>query len=396
VAERTGRITDEALERLSRRIGVPMRIRQRPHVEVATSDAMRHFAHGYGDDNPLYCDPSYGEATAWGGQIAPPLFPLCTGTPTPVQWTPEQADAMAGGDPLAGVGQYLRGERWQLFAPVCPGQRLERTEMLWHLEPTESEFGGGRAVVVTNRVVYRCGGEPVAVRDLEFLYAERTASATAAKYADVPEPNYTDDDLAAIDALYEAEVRRGREDRLASSVRVGDGLGRLAKGPLTVTELIAYHMGLGWGVYGGGASRLAYLNRRRVPKLYVRDRMGVPDTVQRCHWDSEQARALGHPRGFDYGAMRTNWMVHLVTNWMGDHGFLVVLESRILRFNYLGDAHVIEGRVAAVRSEQGEVDVEVRGTNQRGELTCRMAATVRLPTAPGALPPLPAPPRELA
>ena len=43
-----------------------------PWCHEATRDNIRHYAHGIGDDNPLWCDPSYGAATRWGGVIAPP------------------------------------------------------------------------------------------------------------------------------------------------------------------------------------------------------------------------------------------------------------------------------------------------------------------------------------
>jgi len=42
-------------------------------------DAIRHFAMGLGDDNPLWHDRDYAASTKWGGLIAPPTF-LCTAT----------------------------------------------------------------------------------------------------------------------------------------------------------------------------------------------------------------------------------------------------------------------------------------------------------------------------
>ena len=64
--------------RRSSGIGVPLRISP-AHITEVTPDATRHFAYGYGDDNPLYCDPEYGKDTRWGGLIAPPNFTYCMG-----------------------------------------------------------------------------------------------------------------------------------------------------------------------------------------------------------------------------------------------------------------------------------------------------------------------------
>ena len=43
-----------------------------PHYRVLTSDTFRHVAEAYGDDNPLWCDPSYATQTRWNGPLAPP------------------------------------------------------------------------------------------------------------------------------------------------------------------------------------------------------------------------------------------------------------------------------------------------------------------------------------
>ena len=91
---------------------------------------------------------------------------------------------------------------------------------------------------------------------------------------------------------------------------------------------------------------------------------------------------MGHPAAYDYGVMRTNWMVHLVTDWMGDDAWLVTQSSQIRKFNYIGDTHIITGEVVAKREEDGRclVDIEMRGTNQRDTVTCPGTATVALPS----------------
>ena len=40
----------------------------------ATADAIRHFALGRGDDNPLYCDKQYATNSRFGDLIAPNTF----------------------------------------------------------------------------------------------------------------------------------------------------------------------------------------------------------------------------------------------------------------------------------------------------------------------------------
>jgi hypothetical protein len=75
-------------------------------------------------------------------------------------------------------------------------------------------------------------------------------------------------------------------------------------------------------------------------------------------------------------------MGHLLTNWMGDDGFLKKMYVELRRFNVVGDTTWCRGQITAKRDEGGEklVDMEVWGENQRQEVTMRGTATVRLPS----------------
>ena len=69
-------ITDEGIDSLRRRIGVKIEDTIEPWCYEATRDNIRHYAHGIGDDNPLWCDPAYAKKTRFGDVIAPPSFIL--------------------------------------------------------------------------------------------------------------------------------------------------------------------------------------------------------------------------------------------------------------------------------------------------------------------------------
>ncbi|MEM7140657.1 MAG: MaoC family dehydratase N-terminal domain-containing protein [Actinomycetota bacterium] len=376
-------LDESTIGALQARVGIPRRSKGGPgHIDVVTSDSFRHFARAYGDDNPLYSDPAHAAASVWSGSIGPPLFVAIAGRSAPVAWTDEQTAAMAGGDPLAGMGQVLCGDRWILLRPIRPGAEIRRTQCLDAAELRSSTFGGGAGALVSHRVEMRVDGELVGLRFLDFWHTERSGSREAGVNRTVARAPYSAADLAELDRLYESETVRGRTPRTIDGVEVGEQLGPIAKGPLTLTEMFGYQGVIGFGSLGGGASKLAYKNRRRVPKLYDTNSLGIPDTAQRCHWDAEGAQDLGHPAPYDYGQMRASWMVHLLTNWMGDGGWLWRLSTSIEKFNYVGDSHRISGRVTATRPDRNQVDVEVEGTNQRGEITCRATATVVLPARP--------------
>jgi acyl dehydratase len=378
-----GRITDEAIEAYRRRLGIPVRTRVRPHNEVATRDSIRHFAHGIGDDNPLYCDEAYATAGPWGGIIAPPMFAMSMGIPAEVEWTDAQREAMSGGDPLAGVGQYLCGERWLFARPIRPGLSFVKSTALQSVEKKKSEFGGGRGALLSHRHVHRTAdGTPYVVNDRDFYHAERDATAKAGKYRDIERTVYTPQAIAEIDAAYAAEEVRGAEPRYFEEVTIGDTLGPMVKGPMTVTDIISYHIGWGWGMFGVGALKLAHRNRTRIPKFYPVNEYGVPDPAQRCHWDDTWAQELGQPMAYDYASMRMNWFANLATNWIGDAGWLWRFSGATTKFNYVGDTHWLTGRVTALRETDrtAEADIAMEGVNQRGAVTCTAEVTVLLPT----------------
>ena len=72
------KITDRDLEDLQNRIGVKIEKMPEPWCYEATRDNIRHYAHGIGDDNPLWCDPNYASKSRFGGLIALPSFLFST------------------------------------------------------------------------------------------------------------------------------------------------------------------------------------------------------------------------------------------------------------------------------------------------------------------------------
>lgn len=155
------------------------------------------------------------------------------------------------------------------------------------------------------------------------------------------------------------------------------------KGPLTVTDMICWHAGMGMGLYRVAPLRLGYENRRRIPRFYHRDELNIPDVMQRVHWDPAFARKAGNVTTFDYGRMRETWLIHLCSDWMGDDGWLWSLDCEFRHFNYVGDTHWMRGQVTRKYLADGErpaVDVELRGENQRDEVTTPARATMLLPS----------------
>ena len=122
-------ITDEGVARLRQRIGVARPHSAPPRYLSPNEDAFRHVALAYGDDNPLWCDPSYGPTTRWGSAIASPH--------------------LVGGDTLIGEDEVTRLEgetpRAHEGRPARRGARLLFGLAPRVVEPAASRTPGSRA-----------------------------------------------------------------------------------------------------------------------------------------------------------------------------------------------------------------------------------------------------------
>lgn len=394
----SARITNADISRARSQIGIPTPSRNPPYNPVPDASSISHFAFGCGDDNPLWHDPRYAARTRWAGVIAPPLYVITAGrNVTPPFATEELRQRFRG--LFRGVGKYFSGSEWEWHLPIRPGTPLFHSGLTTvAVDVRPSSFSGGRSVRERLRTVYATSdGLPVATCHETLISAERGGSRQTGKHAAITRQTYTAEDIARIDADYAAERRRGAEPRFWEDVEVGDDLGHVTKGPMTVVDIIAMHMAMGFGVYGFGPLRYAWKTRRRMPAFYVPDEYGVPDVVQRLHWDPVRAAAVGLPAPYDYGQMRIAWLIHLITNWMGDSAWLHRLKTKVSDFNYLGDTHWCRGTVVDKRRESGQhlVEVKVEATNQRGTVTTSGAATILLPSREHGLPLLPQAPDEI-
>ncbi|MEY2570596.1 MAG: hypothetical protein QOE63_946, partial [Acidimicrobiaceae bacterium] len=342
-----GQITDEGVARLRATIGVAQPHPQPPHYLRPNEDAFRIVAECYGDDNPLWADPDYAAKTRWDGPIAPPAL---AGGDTligedEVTELDDDTKALLKGDPLRGVHAFYASSAREWWAPLRPGKRVFRRNALVGALDKTSEFAE-RAVHEWTAQVFRDeDGTVIAGQYRNMIRTERTKAREKKKYDAITIDPYTPDQLAEIDAQYASEGPRGAEQRWWEDVEEGDEVGPLVKGPLTVTDMVCWHVGMGMGLYGVKPLRLGFQNRQRVPRFYPPNELNVPDVQQRVHWDPEQARRAGNPSTFDYGRMRETWLIHLCTDWMGDDAWLWKLDCEFRLFNYVGDTQWVRGRV---------------------------------------------------
>jgi acyl dehydratase len=364
-------ISPEALEAVRRRVGV-----EYPAVawnEVATRDAIRHFAEGTGDPNPLWSDPDYAAASPHGGIIAPPTFLHVFSS----------AGATISGPGLPGVFALYAGDEFEFVRPVREGERIVGRHRILELQERRSQWATTGLHQLLETAYYDAEGELVGRLVNRLVRAGRSQARAKSKTDSAWEPyRYSKSEMGEIGESYEAEERRGGVPRYVDSVSEGDSLGHVTKGPLTVTDMVTWMMG--WGGPLCKAHAIAWQFFRKHPGAAIIDpTTNIPDLAEAAHWDLAFAQRSGVKAMYDIGFQRVAWFSHLVTNWMGDHGELRWLKVDLKKPNYVGDCTWIRGEVERVApDDSGTAVVHCRmwADNQRGDRHAVGSAQVVLPT----------------
>ncbi|MFC1945847.1 MaoC family dehydratase N-terminal domain-containing protein [Chloroflexota bacterium] len=359
------KITEEGLAKMRSWIGKPGRLRYGRNT-TAGIDNIRHWTQGYGDDNPLWSDEDYAKKTKWGTIIAPPGFEQTYG------------QVEVGG--LPGVHALYTGDEWEFFQPIRVDDKITFSGGLIRVNELPSKLAG-RTIEHVAETIYTNQDKQVVTRRHHIVRRfERKAAQKSGKYSGVTRRIYTPAEIEAIDADYDKEERRGATPRYWEDVNPGDSLGHVVKGPLTLTDIVAYYMGQRPSAHVW-AHKLFLQYRREHPRAATLDKFGIPGPIERVHYDDSMATDAGVGASYDFGDQRIVWTVHLLTNWMGDAGFLRKLGVQIRRPNYIGDTSWFRGKVIEKEIKDGLhlVHCEMWGESQRAQHT-KATATIELPS----------------
>lgn len=367
------KITESGLDDLRQRIGVKIENTAEPWCYEATRDNIRHYAHGIGDDNPLWCDPDYAAKSHYGGIVALPSFLFSTS---------RIVSGYVGG--LPGVHAMWSGADWTWHKAVRRNDEIRTESYLKDLIEHQTRFAGRAVQQIYHVDFFNQEGDKVAEADSWCFRTERDqAREHGTKYKEVRARGprrYSDEELAEAYKLYRNEEIRGGVPRYWEDVKEGEELPVMFKGPMTVTGFIAYAQG--WGGLYIRANKLAWKLIDAHPGVGIKNRFGIPDVPERVHWEEDFALEVGAPGAYDYGPERTSWMTHQLTNWMGDTGFLHKTHCQVRRHNPEGDMLFIHGKVKRKFVENGKHMVEIaqEARNQDDEVSAIGSGIVILPS----------------
>ena len=356
-----------ALEEARSLIGVDLRRTGQTWNTEASPDSVRHFCWGLGDENPLFCEPAYGAASRWKSALAPGCF-LYT------------IDTTVVAPKLRGIQWLYGGTDWEWYLPIR--HRDSFTVRARLLNAVEKQGGKASSFIIqTGEVLYTNQDGKLVCRALGSTARTPRAKAKGGlKYEARETHRYTAQELEHIAHAIETEELRGAKPRFWEEVEVGGMVQPMLKGPLNITDMICWYSG---GGHSYQSHRRAHMQRKRHPAdAYVNPETGAQDSAARGHAEAKMAREVGMPGGYDVGPQRISWIGQLMSNWIGDEGFLRRLNVSVRRPNIFGDVSWCRAKVADKRVEEGAhlVDLEVFVENQLNEITAKGTALVELPS----------------
>ncbi len=368
-------ITDEMIASMQTKVGANLRIDHSVNNELASRIAVTKFAGGIGDINPLWTDPEHASASPYRAPVAPPSFIIGCFSGIQFGWP--------------GLGSFHSESTLTLHQPVYWGDVVDSGCVYTGFDgPSASSFAG-RTVTDKFRNSYTNQlGALIATIDWKVINFERGAAKAKAGTSEAkPQPTlphpWAEDEIVAIEAQVLAERPRGAEPRYWDDVTEGQELEVVTKGPIGLTDEIAFVAGGGTPIPRLKAHAAALHDYAAHPAWAFRDPItGAKEPIYSVHYNYQAARAMSVAFQYDVGFQRQCWQLHHLTHWAGDHSWIRSARSEYRKFVYLSDVVRLTGTVTGKRvDDDGEhvVDIKTSAVNQRGETVMPGTAVIALP-----------------
>ncbi len=370
-----GKFSEEMLTKMRALCGTELRTESAINNEYATRLAILRFAEGIGDDNPLWTDAEYAARSPYGMLVAPPSFIFACLASVQVGW--------------AGLGGFHAETTLTFERTIRVGDKITARVFFDGFEgPIESNFGGRRIKDYVRQEYRNQDDTLIATFVCSRMRFERSEmqKRAASRTIQIPHP-WTEEEIASIEQQVLAETRRGATPRYWDDVNVGDEIDVITKGPIGLTDEIAFVAAGAAPIPRVAAHRVSLKRYHKHPRWAFRDpTTHALEPVYSVHYNDYAARLQGAQAAYDVGIQRTCWGVHALTDWMGDSGFVKSVWQQYRSHVYLSDVVRLGGRVDA-KEIDADGDHVVRLTtwanNQRGQNVMPGTAVVVLPQRSG-------------
>jgi acyl dehydratase len=374
-------ITDEMITAMAAKAGSVLRIDHSVNNELASRIAVTKFAGGIGDINPLWTDQEHARRSPYAAPVAPPSFVIGCFSGIQFGWP--------------GLGSFHSQSHVTFERPVYWGDTVNATCVYEGFDgPSPSSFAGRAVTDKFCNTYANQHGEQIATIRWQVInfergqaQARRGAAAGEAKSGPagpvLPHP-WTEDVVAAIEARVLAERPRGAQPRYWEDTAPGQALDVVTKGPIGLTDEIAFVAGGGTPIPRLKAHAAALHDYRAHPAWAFRDPVtGASEPIYSVHYNLQAARAMSVAFQYDVGFQRLCWQIHHLTHWAGDHAWIKETQSQYRKFVYLSDVVELRGTVTGLRiDDAGDhvADIATVAVNQRGETVMPGQAVIALPS----------------
>ncbi len=371
----TGKFTDEMLASMRDLIGTELRTEASINNEYATRLAILRFAEGIGDDNPLWTDQEYAASGPFGEIVAPPSFIFACLGGIQVGWP--------------GLGGFHAETDITFHGPIRVGDKITARVFFDGFDgPDASSFAGRRIKDYLRQEYWNQDDELVASFICSRIRFERTEAQARRESREIELPHpWTEEELGQIEHDVLAEKPRGAQPRYWEDVAVGDEINTITKGPIGLTDEIAFIAAGAAPIPRLSAHGIALRRYRKHPRWAYRDPVtSALEPVYSVHYNDYAAKLQGAQLAYDVGIQRTCWQIHSLTNWAGDAGAVKAIHGQYRAHVYLSDVIRLSGRVVAKETDDdGDhvVRLETWARNQRGQNVMPGSAVVALPGLDG-------------
>ena len=384
---------------------------------ILTEKVAKAYAVHIGDDNPLYTDPEYAKNGPYGCLTTPGTAMIMARTP---MWHgPEELwRDRPGGIPFA---NFHSGTAWEFYDVLRVGTGLRTTSKA--TEVIEKPGAQGNLFFLITDVFYRdmrgdllgkCYGTLIMI-PREEMGTGRAMSVERLGERMMYERQagkYNEEKVEELFDLIEKAQPRGKDILYWEDVKEGDKLPTFVVPPWSdqdwsVTGFIRNGAARSYAFEAGYKARRHKLLPGFAGNPYTHPVTRWPWAHGEEHGDPLLAAYRGQALPFDWGGQRSQIPQALMSNWMGDHGFIRRLQMALRRPMYYGDLGIYNGEVVkkfkeVQKGEPGEgavdgertyygVGIKYEGRNQEDQVFVQGTSAVYLPSREGGMVQLPVP-----
>ncbi len=252
-------------------------------VRDITQEAIKHFAWGIGDNNPLWLPTNNSAA------FAPPC----------ILYAVHETTVAPG---MKDHRRIYRSADWTWFQKIPLN-----TEISTAIELLQTKTKGN-LISQIGRVEYSMNTKEKLAEAI--VQCERTSDETLLE-DDYDPYKYSSTELQEIEESILSESRKSDIPKLWEKTKVGESLGTLTKGPLSIMDIVAWSAGT----------------------------TGVPAT-------NDEVSEGGLLVESTTGPQITSWLAQLATDWIGEEGFLHRLNVHLIKLPKLGSTTIISGELS--------------------------------------------------